>query len=53
MVTKTKNQPNQKIVNVMTCKVYTHRQTHTCVYNNASHHYQNSTSVSVLISKGE
>ena len=29
MLTKTNNQPNQKIVNLMTCKVYSHTHTHT------------------------
>ena len=28
MLTKTNNQPNQKIVNEMTCKVYSHRHIH-------------------------
>ena len=32
MLTKTNNQSKQKIKNIMTYKVYTHRRTHTYVY---------------------
>ena len=50
MLTKTNNQPKQKKVNVMTCQVYTHTDTHTCIYTIISYHYQNSTSLSVWTS---
>ena len=49
MLTETDNQPNQKVVNIMTYKVltntHTHTHTHTHVY------IPKSMSISVLISK--
>ena len=40
MLTKTNNQVNQEIANIMTYKVYTHRHTRTCIYTIVSCHYQ-------------
>ena len=50
MLTKTKNHFNQKIVNVMTYKVHTHRRTHMYIYH-CFRLLSKSASVSVLTTK--
>ena len=52
MLTKATNQSNQKIVNKMTYKVYTHRHTHVYIYTYALFHITLKVNVcSVLTSK--
>ena len=40
MLTKTNNQLNQKIVNIMTYAKYVHTDTHRGIYTIVSYHYQ-------------